>query len=230
MDKFKASQAANRRNPKAPIKLPMCMACSPRSRDEMKCVMCNKVKALDFFSKAQRKKPDDAEKQDREADHDKEVQEVEIMQDLKRKELGLATTNTYSASTVPSRLEASRLSQARSERYETDTNPGSWDWNDGNNDEISLNGSAMSETFSRGTRQTTNSGWDNFRVDDRMRNYSSAGSRDSQRFAKSKAERPTVEEKALASLERENRRAREDEENLELEVSDRDDEDSDDPY
>jgi len=58
--KYRESKSARQRNPKVQVKPIQCLNCTSTSRTEMKCVMCDQVMGLERFSKAQRRKTDDA--------------------------------------------------------------------------------------------------------------------------------------------------------------------------
>ncbi|KAK5958193.1 hypothetical protein OHC33_000034 [Knufia fluminis] len=166
---------------------------------------------LERFSKAQRRKPDDAhclpcqqEKDDREADYEKEVEEVIIMDE---------TTTS------------------QSDQYETETNPGSPTWAYGN-DAVSLAGMETLSIGSANSRGTTGTGWDSFAGDGRPRTTRSVISRSSGNpgFVKQNAVSKDARQKAAEQLAREEARRQQEEEQVERDESDNDSEASDDPY
>lgn len=124
----------------------------------------------------------------------------------------------------------SRLSgsQSGSERYETETNPGSDSWARGN-DAISYNGSDYSTGTIASRRPLTGTAWDNFEGHIRQRGPSSLASRE--RFVKQNAVPKPQEQKAREQLQRERFIQQHENENLTSADSDEgSDDDDEDPY
>lgn len=122
-----------------------------------------------------------------------------------------------------SSVQQSRQSVSNS-RYETDTNPGTSDYYAGN-DALSL-GSGRSGNISTSSRPTTGTPWDGFRGVDRPTGTSRTGSNAG--FAKQNAVPKSIVAKAAAQLDREQRRAQ-DQEEVVRDQSD-EEEDGDQPY
>jgi len=229
--------------------------------------MCDQTMSLDRFSKAQRRKTDDAvstaksvmhlhltglqhclhcqqEKSDREADYDKEVEEVNIMDDYKKRvsaatvhvlvryltEQQLGGSASYYSS-IASATHRSRSAQSQSDQYETDTNPGSPSWAHGN-DAVSLAGTETSRPSSTSNRIVTGTGWDGFAGDGRSTTARSvtSGRSNNPGFVKQNAVRKDVHQKVAEQLAREHERHQQEKEQVVRDESDDDSEASDDPY
>lgn len=116
-----------------------------------------------------------------------------------------------------------------SERYETETNPASDNWVDGN-DAISYDGSAYTDGLSQASRPTTKTGWDNFRDGESFRHNAKTGSLRDRGWVKQGAVPKNPRDKAITQLHREEDRAKEAEDNPTMATDDEEDEEDEDPY
>lgn len=127
-----------------------------------------------------------------------------------------------------SRVSRSEISRAQSERYETETNPASENWIEGN-DAISYDGSAYTDGLTETSRPTTGTNWDNFRGDNGRRQTSKPGSKSDRGWVKQNAVPVSLHEKAAAERERQQRLQEHDDEVV-RDSDDEEDNEEDDPY
>lgn len=149
------------------------------------------------------------------------------MEELQQNNTGVSA-GTYFSSTV-SRAQPSRVSQVESNRYETETNPGSNPWVNGN-EAVSLVGSEYSAVPSQGYGRATGTGWEGFPGGGRHRTTPSGVSKNSGGFVKQGAVGKDIYQKATEQIERDKALKEQHEEKLQREDSDDDSEADDDPY
>ncbi|EXJ70889.1 uncharacterized protein A1O5_05881 [Cladophialophora psammophila CBS 110553] len=188
-----------RGGPKA--ELPRCRNCTPEATAELYCTGCRVTKDLSFFSKQQRKKPDDAkclncqqEVEDRVPSLEAALEEERIRDDeIRGKHLSGSVMSSIAGSVISSRSQSQVQSASASGIYIVGDRDSAW-----GGDEGSIRPPSPTETELSSTRSTSsraNSG------------YAKSVSKNS--FAKSPAYVAPAKARVMNQLEREERQRQE---------------------
>ncbi|OCT54217.1 hypothetical protein CLCR_00299 [Cladophialophora carrionii] len=192
LDKYKEALARERRGG-PPAELPRCASCTPKPVAELHCTGCRLTKDLSFFSKQQRKKPDDAkcmncqqEIEDRLPHLDDALEEERIREEHRRQTAPSSTLSTVSGSASGSGVQSRAQSSNGDGIYLGEDRESAWGGMD-------VRSQSPTNTEVSGSRSTSS--------------YSGRGSRNN--FAKQGAYNPPIQARVQNQLEREERQRQE---------------------
>ncbi|KIX97289.1 uncharacterized protein Z520_06741 [Fonsecaea multimorphosa CBS 102226] len=181
--------------------LPRCRKCTPESNSELYCVGCRMSKDLSFFSKQQRKKPDDArclncqqELEDRVPSLEAALEEERIRDDeLRGKHISGSVVSSIAGSVLNSRSQSQGQSASASGIFMPNDRDSAW-----GNDAASARPPSPTETEHSSSRSTTS-----------YTNSTYANSVSKHSFAKLPAYNAPINTRVMEQLEREERQKQE---------------------
>ncbi|KIW63309.1 hypothetical protein PV04_10165 [Phialophora macrospora] len=192
LDKYKEALAKERRGG-PPAELPRCASCTPKAVAELHCTGCRLTKDLSFFSKQQRKKPDDAkcmncqqEIEDRLPSLDDALEEERIRDEHRQRTAPGSTQSNASGSVIGSGVQSLAQSIDGDGIYLGHERQSAWGG-------VSVRSQSPTNTDVSAPRSTSS--------------YSGRGSRSN--FAKSGAYNPPIQARVQNQLEREERQRQE---------------------